>query len=298
MTTIFPSLRVLLIGIRPKTLSMSLMPILVASSLAYQQDLLLTIWPLIIIILAAVSIQIATNLHNDAQDYLNGTDCLTRIGPKRITQSRLSSPTQTKNAAYAFFIIAIVCGFFLIYQGGWPIFIIGLTCLCAGYGYSAGPFPISRGPFGEVFVLVFFGIVALSTTFYLLAGHWSPLSMILGICVGSPACAVLLVNNTRDLKSDQVAGRKTLSILIGETASKYLYSLLMLLPLAIIPFYMEGPFSSWLVFVALPFVVRAIMFFFHVKEKVQLNKGLAMSAACQTIICLALSLGLILDKLL
>jgi len=296
MAATFPALNVLLIGIRPKTLTMSLMPILVATSFAFQQDGLIHIEALLAIILASISIQIATNLHNDAQDYLNGTDQHSRIGPQRITQSQLASPSQTKNAAYAFFLMATICGLYLVWLGGFIIIIIGLSCLFAGYGYSAGPYPISRSPLGEVFVLLFFGIVAVCTTYYLLSGTWLLSSIILGVCVGSPACAVLLVNNTRDLENDRIAGRKTLSILIGEKASKGLYSLLMVLPLVIIPFYGEGPFSSWLVFLAIPLVIKAIIFIFSATKKEQLNKSLALSAACQVIICIALSIGMIIDK--
>jgi 1,4-dihydroxy-2-naphthoate polyprenyltransferase len=296
MTPFFPSFGVLLIGIRPKTLSMSLMPILVATSFAFQQDVLPCFETLLAIIFASLSIQIATNLHNDAQDYLNGTDKHTRIGPQRITQSQLANPTQTKNAAFGFFFIAILCGLYLIWLGGLMIAVIGLACLMAAYGYSAGPLPISRGPLGELFVLNFFGIIAVSTTYYLLSGTWSLSSIILGICVGSPASAVLLVNNTRDTENDRMAGRKTLSILIGETASKWLYSFLMILPFLIIPLFNNGLFSSWLIFIALPFVFKAVMLFFTTTEQQDLNKGLSISAACQVLICCALSIGLILDK--
>lgn len=296
MTTVFPSFNVLLIGIRPKTLTMSLMPILVATSFAFQQDVLIHVEALLAIILASISIQIATNLHNDAQDYLNGTDQHSRIGPIRITQSQLASPSQTKNAAYAFFLIAIICGLYLVWLGGVIICLIGLACLLAGYGYSAGPYPISRSPLGEVFVLLFFGIIAVCVTFYLLSGIWFLSSIILGVCVGSPACAVLLVNNTRDLQNDYLAGRKTLSILIGEKTSKGLYSLLMVLPLLIIPFYGQGPFTSWLIFLALPLVIRAIVFIYSATKKEHLNKCLIMSAACQVIMCIALSIGMLMDK--
>jgi len=191
-----PPFSVLWLGIRPKTLTMSLMPILVAYALALVFGKIIhpeTVW---VIVIAALCIQIATNLHNDAQDYLNGTDDQGRIGPKRITQSGLSSPQQTKNAAYLFFLVAGLCGLYLVWVGGVIVCVIGLASMLAGLGYSSGPYPISRSPLGEIFVLGFFGIVAVTTSYFLLTGEWSQRSLIAGVCVGLPACAVLLVNIT------------------------------------------------------------------------------------------------------
>jgi 1,4-dihydroxy-2-naphthoate polyprenyltransferase len=296
MTRPFPSLKTLIIGIRPKTLTMSLMPILVATSFAFQQDVLLYMEALFAIILGSLSIQIATNLHNDAQDYLNKTDIDSRIGPQRITQSKLATPTQTKNAAYGFFILASLCGLYLIWLGGFIIAVVGLACLLAGYGYSAGPFPISRSPFGEVFVLLFFGVISVATTFYLLSGFWSLDCVILGLCVGTPASAVLLLNNTRDLDNDRLGGRKTLSIVVGEGASKWIYMILMVFPYFIIPIIGNGVYSSWFVFTTVPLLIKTILFFFKTTDKVLLNKGLAMTSACQALMCIALSVGFMLDK--
>lgn len=276
---------------------MSLMPILVASAFAFQQNSLLHMEALFAIITASLSIQIATNLHNDAQDFLNGTDRHSRIGPQRITQSLLSTPAQTKNAAYAFFVVALFCGLYLVWLGGGSILAIGLVSVLAGYGYSAGPFPISRTPFGEFFVLVFFGVISLSTTFYLLTGQWSVQTFIFGMAVGSPACAVLLVNNYRDLEDDLQAGRKTLAIIIGATASKWFYSCLMLLPFFILALSLNDNSFIWLPFLALPFVAKAIFFLFKTADKIQLNKALGMTAACQIILCINLSLCFILDGL-
>jgi len=290
-----PSASALWLGIRPKTLTMSLMPILVAYSLASVFGNIINPEALAIITVAALSIQIATNLHNDAADYLNGTDDTNRIGPTRITQSGLSSPEQTRKASYVFFGIAFLCGLYLVWIGGWPIALIGATSLIAGLGYSAGPYPISRSPFGELFVLVFFGFIAVSGTYFLLTGEWSEKSLLAGLCIGSHACAVLLINNYRDLENDKVAGRKTLAILIGPNFSKILYAILMLLPFFIIPRLGIPYFSIFLplfpVFIAMWAIYKVLI----ITDKTELNKCLALSAGCQTLMCVLYSFGLLLD---
>jgi 1,4-dihydroxy-2-naphthoate octaprenyltransferase len=229
-----PTLKALFIGIRPKTLTMALMPILLAASLCWHDTASLDVWVLVVIVLSTLSIQIGTNLHNDAQDHLNGTDSQARIGPTRITQAGLASAVQTKNAAHLFFLIVLLSGIYLVVVGGLPILLIGIASLMAGYAYSCGTFPISRGPFGELCVLVFFGMIAVAASYYLLTGQWSNLAWILGFVIGLPACAILLINNYRDLETDQLSGRKTLAILLGNTWITPFLTLLLLAPYVIL----------------------------------------------------------------
>ncbi len=291
----FPRLSVLWQGIRPKTLTMSLMPVLVAYAQASIFSVIVNPQALLVITLAALSIQIATNLHNDAADYLNGTDGEDRIGPQRITQSGQAEPQQTRNAAYLFFAIAFCCGLYLVWLGGWPIAVIGATSLVAGLAYSAGPYPISRSPLGEIFVLIFFGFFAVGGTFYLLTGTLITKTLIGGLCVGLLACAVLLINNYRDLENDKLAGRKTLAILIGDNGCKLLYTALMLAPFFILPRLGISYFSIFLPLFSIFIAFRAIYLVLVITERKDLNRVLALSAACQTVMCLLYAIGLILD---
>jgi len=271
------------------------MPILVATAFTYVYTNILFPFALLCICLSAVSIQIATNLHNDARDYLNGTDSEARIGPTRITQSGAATAKQTLNAAYFFFAIAVLFGCYLVWLGGSSIAFIGLASLIAGYSYSAGPYPISRTPFGEAFVLVFFGIVAVSATSYLLSGVWTPDSFLYGLFVGCPACAVLLINNYRDAEGDKETGRKTLSILLGSQLSVCVYAGLMLAPFIIIAFITPAYSGAWLSMLALIIVLPTIYLIATVSRKSELNKYLGISAASQVVMCSLLSIGMVLD---
>ena len=164
-------------------------------------------------------IQAGTNLHNDAVDTLNGTDQPDRVGPVRVTQRGWVTPGTMLNAARTTFALAALIGSWLIVLGGWPIAVIGMASIAAAWGYSSGPWPISRGPLGELFVLLFFGVIAVGTIAWLHSGALSPAALLTGLLVGMPATMVLLINNARDIEGDARAGRRTLAILIGRTAS-------------------------------------------------------------------------------
>lgn len=282
-----PKLSVLWIGIRPKTLSMSLMPVLAALCLAYSQQHNINLIILIAITLGAVAIQIATNLFNDAQDFVNGTDTAHRIGPQRITQAGLASVSQTRMAAFTFIGVATICGSFLIWQGGWLIGFLGVLALACAYGYSHGPCPISRGPFGELFVLAFFGIMAFNVSHLLLSGQWPVHGLSYGVAIGAPACAILLLNNYRDLENDRLAGRKTLAILLGTTPSKLAFCALMATPYILLFFIAP----NGLFLLGFPLSALATFKFLTANDKSQLNANLGICAASQVLLCLGLSIG-------
>ncbi|MDT8448589.1 MAG: 1,4-dihydroxy-2-naphthoate octaprenyltransferase [Wenzhouxiangellaceae bacterium] len=169
--------------------------------------------------LSAAAIQIGTNLHNDAVDAINGTDRADRVGPVRVTQRGWVEPRRMLGVARAAFALAALFGVYLVILGGWPIVAIGLVSIAAAWGYSSGPWPISRGPFGELFVLVFFGLVAVATVAWLHTGSVTSPAILVGAVVGLPATLVLLINNARDIEGDVRAGRKTLAILLGRRGS-------------------------------------------------------------------------------
>ena len=211
--------RIAWLAIRPHTLPLSLSPVLAGSvvgwveSGGFRPDILFAA------ALSAMLIQIGTNLHNDAIDTLNGTDRADRVGPVRITQRGWVSPAQMLMATRTAFALAALAGSWLIALGGWPVLAIGVISITAAWGYSSGPWPISRGPLGELIVLLFFGLIAVGTIAWLHSGTLSAAALLVGLIVGLPAAMVLLTNNARDIESDRRSGRRTLAILLGRRLS-------------------------------------------------------------------------------
>jgi len=207
------------LAVRPHTLPLSLSPVLAGcvvgwiESGEFRPDILAAAG------LSAAAIQIGTNLQNDAIDTLNGTDTEARVGPVRVSQRGWVTPAQMLRAAYASFAFAVLAGLWLIVLGGWPVLAIGLVSIVAAWAYSSGPWPISRGPFGELFVLLFFGVVAVGTVAWLHTGRVTPAALLTGLVIGMPAMMVLLINNARDVEGDRQAGRRTLAILLGKRIS-------------------------------------------------------------------------------
>lgn len=217
----------LLLAARVKTLGLSLAPVAAGSWLAAKAGG----WhPLVMLaaMLAAAMIQIGTNLWNDAADGGSGGDGPNRLGPPRMTGLGLLDAGLVRRAALVGFAIAAVVGLWLAMVGGWVIVAIGLVSLGLGYFYSMGPRPLSHTALGEVLVVLFFGIIAVGGTVYL---HGQPVSaavVSVGVITGLPAAAVLLLNNHRDRDLDQIAGRRTLAIVIGQPATRWLYGVLLI----------------------------------------------------------------------
>ncbi len=285
-------------AIRPRTLALSINPVIAGTTFAWASG-----GPVahpeagLVAALSATAIQAGTNLINDAADYLNGTDRIERFGPTRITERGWATPRQVLAAGYLAFGLAVLGGLYLAWLGGWVIVGLGLASLAAGYGYSRGPWPLSRTPFGEVFVILFFGIAAVAGTYYV---HGLPPTATVyawGLLVGLPAAAVLLVNNTRDSLSDSRAGRRTLAIRIGLPGARRIYGGLMLAPfggLAALTWSGLMPVSALLGLIALPPAAVAVRRFRRTSPGPGLNALLGHSAAVQALLVAATGLGLLL----
>lgn len=251
-------LRRWLAALRPRTLTLALTPALVGAALAWADGAPYHLLAFVEALLAAALIQAGTNLHNDASDFLRGNDGPARLGPLRVTAAGWLSPRAVQGGARLCFLLALVLGIDLVRQGGIPILLIGLASLAAGMAYSGGPRPISHSLWGEVFVLVFFGVVAVVGSHYLQSGGVSPGALLAGLALGAMAAAVLLVNNTRDLVEDRCAGRRTLAAWLGEPGARRGYRYLMLLPFLLpLGLMLLGPVhpGQWLVLGALPKVL-------------------------------------------
>jgi 1,4-dihydroxy-2-naphthoate octaprenyltransferase len=205
----------LLLAIRPKTLGAAFAPVLIGSAMAISDDSF-DLASCILCLLAAVLIQIGTNFSNDYYDFFKGADTEERLGPKRVTQSGLLEPAAVKHLFLFVFGIAMILGLFLVHRGGWTILIIGLISIASGILYTGGPFPLAYHGLGDIFVLVFFGPVAVSGTYYVQALEWSELTVLAGFIPGLTATALIAVNNLRDAPTDAKVAKKTLAVRFGE----------------------------------------------------------------------------------
>lgn len=204
------------IAIRPKTLSASIAPVLVGSSIAFKSsidDFQINIF--LLTLLAAIFIQIGTNFANDVYDFIKGADNDERLGPLRAVQANLISIRNMKILTGVAFLLSIICGFPLVLVGGFPILIVGLLSIISGYAYTAGPYPLGYNGWGDVFVFIFFGPIAVCGTFYLQLGYISVESIVSGIILGCLSVTLLCVNNIRDVASDKKVGKRTIAVRFG-----------------------------------------------------------------------------------
>jgi len=251
-----PRLHLAWLGIRPRTLPLALIPVLVGSALAWNQGEPARLGIVVLTALCAVLIQAGTNLFNDASDAERGNDGPDRRGPTRLTGSGLASAAAVKRGAWAVFSLAVLSGAWLSWLGGWPILLIGLGGLLAGWAYSRGPLPLSHTPWGEVFVVGFFGLAAVLGSYLLQGGEHPAGTLAAGLALGLPASAVLLVNNLRDRAEDAQAGRRTLAQTLGTGGSCALNLCLVLLPFPLLILdlgfdgvrylYLSAPLAGWL----------------------------------------------------
>jgi 1,4-dihydroxy-2-naphthoate octaprenyltransferase len=199
---------------RPRTLPAGIVPVLVGVAIAYHAGHVDAAVGLVTLA-ASLLIQIGCNLANDYYDFVSGADNASRLGPLRITQARLAEPATVKRAAFTVLGLAAILGIYLSYVGGWPILVIGVLSIVAALAYSAGPFPLAHHGLGDVFVFVFFGLIAVNGTVFLQIGQVTPLSLISSLPVACLVTAILVVNNLRDIESDRLAGKHTLAVCFG-----------------------------------------------------------------------------------
>jgi 1,4-dihydroxy-2-naphthoate polyprenyltransferase len=217
-------------ALRPKTLTLAVTPVLVGNALAYAQQGWVESLPVFLTLMAAISVQVGTNLYNDAADFERGVDKPDRLGPDRVVATGQLSASLVYRGAHLAFALAWLAGSYLMWIGGWFIFLLAFFSTLAGYAYTAGPKPISTTPFGELTVFLFFGVAAVVGTVYLQTGGVELLTLIVGALVGMPAAGVLMVNNYRDVKNDSLAGRRTLAIVAGIVGSKRIFTFLIASP--------------------------------------------------------------------
>jgi len=291
------SLQIWLIASRPRTLPAAVAPVLVGTALAW------TVGPLNWIAFAAAAlgslfIQVGTNLSNDYSDARRGADTDERLGPVRVTAGGLVPPKQVLFATYASFAMAVLVGIYLIIIAGPVLLLIGAASILAGVLYTGGPRPYGYEGFGELFVFTFFGIVAVTGSYFVQRQSLEWEAFILAIPVGLLASAILVVNNVRDLETDRRAGKKTLAVRLGRANTRRLFAVMVTLayPAALIPS-LVGSLNAWpvLVVLTIPIAVALVKTVASHTDGPTLNSALARSGLLELAFCLLLTIGLLLN---
>jgi 1,4-dihydroxy-2-naphthoate octaprenyltransferase len=216
------SFTIWLVATRPKTLPAAVTPVLLGSALAFKEGFF--DWrPAGICLVFALLVQIGTNFANDYLDGVKGTDTEARIGPTRAVASGLIASGAMKLAAITVLAVAFCIGLALIPFGGWWLLTVGVASVVCAWLYTGGPYPLAYNGLGDVFVVLFFGFVAVGCTFYVQAGFISLESLLLGLACGLLVNNILVVNNYRDLEEDAVAGKRTLVVLLGRRSAQLQY---------------------------------------------------------------------------
>jgi 1,4-dihydroxy-2-naphthoate octaprenyltransferase len=290
-----PALRPWLLAARPGTLTAGAVPVVVGTAFAHADGSRIA-WPLFTFaLLGAVFIQIATNFINDALDFRKGADTAERLGPLRVTQAGLLTPEAVLRGATVCFLLALLCGVPLVLRGGFPLLAIGLASVSAAYAYTGGPYPLAYHGLGELFVMLFFGLVAVGGSYYVQTGAMTAAVLAGGAAVGSISTALLAINNLRDMESDRRSGKRTLAARFG---SRFATSEIALFALA--PFFLMAPIG-WryrsllllLPLLALPMALRLATLARRLSGK-DLNRCLGMSAGLLTLFGGLLSVALML----
>lgn len=287
-----------LMAARPFSLSLTAVPVAVGAALAWATDGTIAWLAVAAALAAGVLIHVGTNLHNDMIDADPGGYGVGRLGPPRATASGLLSAAIVIRGAVICFALAALAGIYLVWVGGWPILVLGLLSIAAGWTYSGGPYPIAYTPLSELFVLAFFGVGAVAGTYWLCTLRLDAAAIEAGLAVGFFAAAVLLVNNHRDVEVDAQVGRLTLPMVAGSRATRWLYGAFMLLPFALLPLLAhELPRGRvWPAALALASALLLIVRFAREPRGRGLNKILLGTVQLQILFSVLLCGGLLLPK--
>lgn len=246
------------LAIRPKTLPAAASGVIMGSALAWA-DGSFQILPALAALFVALLLQIGSNVANDVYDFERGADTSARQGPLRVTQAGLLTPAQVKHGMWVIFLFAAVFGLYLAYLRGWIIILIGLAAIISAIAYTGGPFPLGYYGLGDLFVFIFFGIVAVAGTYFVQVGSVNTAAWGMSVPVGLIITAILVVNNLRDLENDRKAGKYTMAVRLGAQGTKTEYLLCMSAAYLILPVLIGLkliPMFSMLAWVSLPFALK------------------------------------------
>lgn len=281
-----------LLAARPKTLSAAAVPVMMGSALAAHEPPGVSWWVFVCAFVGAGLIQIATNFINDALDFKKGTDTAERLGPLRVTQAGLISAQAVMTAAWLCLAGALICGIPLLYRGGWPMLVIGLASVLAAYAYTGGPYPLAYHGLGEIFVLIFFGLVAVGGTFYAHSLQLTQSALAAGVAAGALATVLLVINNLRDVDGDRRSNKRTTVVRFGESFARIEIAMFALLPFVCAAAIAWMTSHAWylLVLLSLPLAI-ALIVRVHRSSGRELNRCLAMAGGLQWLFGILFVLG-------
>lgn len=282
---------------RPQTLAAALIPVMVGVSIAYSDDYFR--WDIsLVVLLCAMLLQIGINFANDYYDFVKGADNDERIGFVRATSAGLVTPNAMLKATIFTMSTAFLVGLYLVSVGGWIVLLIGLLSILFGVLYTGGPFPLGYNGLGDLFVFIFFGIVAVMGTYYVHALQWSSFTFWASLPVGALAVNILVVNNLRDVHQDILSGKRTLGVLLGEKALKWEYTFLLLLaytvPLILLTF---SEISLWILLplLSIPLSIPLLNQIWNHDDKRTLNRTLERTAQFMVLYGVLFSIGILLN---
>ncbi len=282
-----------ILAARPKTLTASLVPIVATTGMVRGLGYQINWWIVCLALFSSFCIQIGTNLVNDAMDFKKGADTPDRLGPVRVTQKGLFSFKQVMLAASLFFTAAVFLGIPLVLQGGMPILIIGTVSIIMGYAYTSGPMPLAYHGLGDLFVILFFGLVAVGGLFYLLTGRYTIDAFILGLQIGFLSTVLIAINNLRDISTDILANKKTFTVRLGLAGGRYWIAFLIFAPF-VTGYYWLYLHRYWVYIVPLvsfPLGLLIAKKIFRTDPGAIYNQYLAQSAVYSLIFSILLAIG-------
>ncbi len=291
-------MRIWLMAARPRTLPAAIAPVLVGTALAGFAHVF---HPLrfIAALLGAIFIQVGTNLSNDYSDARRGADTEDRLGPVRVTAGGLVPPSQVLLATYVSFGLAVLAGIYLIVVAGWELLLVGAASILAGVLYTGGPRPYGYEGLGEVFVFLFFGIVAVAGSFFVQVKHLSWEAFALAVPVGLLAASILVVNNFRDIETDRRAAKRTLAVRLGRARTRDLFAAIVYGAYVLVPItWLFGPMKPWVLlpWLTLPLATPALRIVRNRTDGPSLNQALAQTGMLELAFCMLLAAGLLLSR--
>jgi 1,4-dihydroxy-2-naphthoate polyprenyltransferase len=289
------AVRIWVMAARVRTLPAAAAPVLVGTSLALGAG---HFHPLTFIaaLLGAVFIQVGTNLSNDYSDARRGADTEDRLGPVRVTAGGLVPPSQVLMATYVTFGLSVACGAYLVAVAGPELLAVGAASILAGVLYTGGPRPYGYEGLGELFVFLFFGIVAVAGSYFVQVQELPWQAFVCAVPVGLLASAILVVNNVRDIDTDRRAGKRTLAVRLGRPRTRTLYTAMVVVAFATAPLsWALGSMTAWLLlpWLAIPLAVGVVQAVRMRTDGPSLNGALARTGALQLIFCLLFSAGIL-----
>jgi 1,4-dihydroxy-2-naphthoate polyprenyltransferase len=298
-TSATPSgVRIWLMAARIRTLPAAIAPVLVGTALAGWQHVF---HPLrfVAALIGAIFIQVGTNLSNDYSDARRGADAEDRLGPVRVTAGGLVPPRQVLIATYVSFGVAVLAGVYLVVVAGWQLLLVGAASILAGVLYTGGPKPYGYEGLGELFVFLFFGIVAVAGSYFVQVKHLDWKAFALAVPVGLLASAILVVNNFRDSDSDRRAGKRTLAVRLGRAKTRTMFAVIVYLAFVLAPVtWVFGPMKPWVLlpWLTLPLAAQIVREVRNRTDGPSLNQALAHTGMLQLAFCTLLSAGLLLSR--